>query len=105
MGIYPNHVPEYFKEAYTGIIQDLVDPAGITKSSYYVAKKINGDWTTIPNYSSYIDMCSNMDLTVIENIALDSSNMFDWAQNLIIYYPFEESHLVSSFHFWSNNQY
>ncbi len=30
-------------------------------------------------------------------------NMLDWAHNLISYYPLEESHILNSFHFWSNN--
>lgn len=99
--VYPKYyIYAYSTVAYTGIIRDLMDGAGLTKRAYYYYEKDQFHPYTIPK--SYTDYVRGYTMPQIESSLEGARTADDWKTNLKTMYKNEtESQLDDAFTFWS----
>ena len=97
--VYPNYSTPggYSRMDYTGIVQDLIDPAGLQKTSY---RHSNYD---IKSEKTYTDNVSGYTLKQIETALEGAWSWEIWRENLkIMYQNPTESHIDAAFAYWKS---
>lgn len=100
---YPNYTgPVYFRQSYTGVVQDLIDGYGLKESKYY-APWINGKLTRIYSPRSYTDNVTGFTPVQIEEAVRKSKTWNEWQFNLTYDNPNVAffSDVTETFSFWN----
>lgn len=103
--VYPGYnVPFYYRQSYSGIVQDLIDGYGI-KSSYYFATWVDNKLTRTDAYKSYNDQVEGFTPSQIEEAVRKSRTWNEWAYNIIKMKPAKESEsdISAAFTYWNSS--
>lgn len=101
---YPGYsVPFYYRQSYSGIVQDLIDGYG-TKDSYYYATWIDGKLQSNISYKSYYDHVTGFTPTQIEEAVRKSKTWNEWLYNITHDYPYVASStdVSAAFSYWNS---
>ncbi len=94
--VYPDFEKRYPRGSYTGLVEDLMDEAGVEKTSdYYLKEKIA---------KSYIDNVSGYTIKEIESALIGARTFNIWKNQLKSKYPDNatKDHLDAAFTYWSS---
>lgn len=84
---YPGYsVPFYYRQSYSGVVQDLIDGYG-TKYSDYYATWIGSELKVSYSYKSYYDHVTGFTPTQIEETVRKSKTWNEWLYNITHDYP------------------
>ena len=103
--VYPGYiVPFYYRQSYTGIVQDLIDGYGIKASSYF-ATWVNEKLVRTYAYKSYYDQVAGFSTEQIEEAVRDSRTWNEWQYNLIQNKPagVSNSDISAAFTYWNSS--
>lgn len=103
--VYPGYnVPFYYRQSYSGIVQDLIDGYGI-KSSFYFATWVDNKLTATDAYKSYNDQVEGFTPSQIEEAVRKSRTWNEWAYNIIKMKPAKESEsdISAAFTYWNSS--
>ncbi len=101
---YPGYtVPFYYRQSYSGVVQDLIDGYGTKYSSRY-ATWVNGELTSTISYKSYYDHVTGFTPTQIEEAVRKSETWNEWLYNLTHDYPSVASStdVSAAFSYWNS---
>lgn len=105
--VYPDFSSIYYKLAYCGVVEDLIDgslhPEGLEKKTQYYYDFDNSTSVLFDSPKKYIDKVSSYTLPMIERSLIGARNCEQWRDNLLrLYDNPTEKYLVETFDFWSN---
>ena len=103
--VYTNYVPQYSTLGYTGFVQDLIDRAGITKSTNLYYDKAEGKTLRRPpGFKNYTDNVSGFTIRQLED-ALKGINTFNgWRNQIKSINPNNptKENIDETYNFWNN---
>lgn len=101
---YPGYsVPFYYRQSYSGVVQDLIDGYG-TKHSKAYAIWVDGELVYHRSYKSYYDHVTGFTPTQIEEAVRKSKTWDEWLNNIINDYPSVASStdITAAFSYWNS---
>ena len=101
---YPGYsVPFYYRQSYSGIVQDLIDGYG-DKRSYHYATGVAGELESIYSYKSYYDHVTVFTPKQIEEAARKSKTWNEWLYNITHDYPAvsPSADVSNAFSYWNS---
>lgn len=100
---YPNYdIFSYSSVSYTGIIKDMMDDVGLTKTCWYYYDTKKDDFVEYNSPKSYVDNITGYTLPQIEKSLNGARDAISWKNNLKNLYNNEtENNLDDAFTFWS----